>query len=458
MSRVSQIISFGLMGVLLFAPLPYGSVHPWAYSLIEIVVFGLCFLWMLNIFTAREPFRYRPARFDLPVLLFLLLCLFQLLPLPPPLLQAISPLTHARYESALWGSLASSVPSSLWHPLSLYPFATWRALLLLLTYVGAFYLILYHVHTLAQIRRILVVLLLVGSFEALYGLYREFSHQPIFAAGRASGTFINPNHFAGYLEIVIPLSLALLLLFLPPPSPDLSCKERIIALANSQRPTLVGLTFLGLLVMTVGVIFSVSRAGILSLAASLLFFVLGSLYLRRGRRWSFLVLLLVSGALLMALWEGLGPVEERFVQASESALGRYQIWPAAWALLRDFPLLGAGLGTFASAFLGYQREFPSSFFDHAHNDYLEILTETGGIGFLLLLTIFLIFLFRAFARLPQVKLRESRIIALGGLSAIFGLLLHSLADFNLAIPSNALSLTVAAGLTHQALRMKWNRP
>jgi O-antigen ligase len=455
---MSQIISFALMGVLLFAPLPYGSVHPWAYSLIEIVVFGLCFLWVLKIFTSREPFRYRPAPFDLPVLLFLLLCLFQLLPLPSPLLQAISPIGHARYESALLGSLASPVSSSLWHPSSLYPFATWRALLLLFAYVGVFYLILYHVHSTAQIRRLLAALLLIGSFEALYGLYRHFSNQPILAAGRASGTFINPNHYAGYLEIVIPLSLALLLIFLPPPSPGISFKERIIALANSQRPTLVGLTFLGLLIMVVAVIFSISRAGIMSLAASLLFFVLGSLYLRRGKRWTFVVLLLVCGALLLGLWEGLGPVEERFLKASESALGRYKIWPAVMTMVKDFPLLGTGLGTFGSAFLGYQREFPSAYFDHAHNDYLEILAETGWTGFLLLLAGSLIFIASTLARLPKVQVREARLIALGGLSAIFGLLIHSLFDFNLAIPSNALSLTVAAGLTHQALRMEEGRP
>ena len=455
---MSQIISFGLMGLLLLAPLPYGSVHPWAYSLIEIVVFGLGILWMLNIFISRKPFRHRPAPFDLPVLLFLFLCLFQLLPLPAPLSQAISPIAHARYESALSSSLASPVSSSLWHPLSLYPFATWRALLLLFAYIGVFYLIAYHAHSTPQIRRLLAALLVIGSFEALYGLYRHFSNQPILAVGRASGTFINPNHYAGYLEIVIPLSLALLLIFLPPPSPELSFKERIIALANSERPALVGLTFLGLLVMVVAVIFSISRAGIISLAASLLFFVLGSLYLRRGKRRIFVVLLLVSGALLLGLWEGLGPVEERFLKVSDSALGRYKIWPAVMTMVKDFPLLGTGLGTFGSAFLGYQREFPSAYFDHAHNDYLEILSETGWIGFLLLLAASLIFMASTLARLSKVQIREARLIALAGLSAIFGLVLHSLVDFNLAIPSNALTFTVAAGLTHQALRTEGNGP
>jgi len=457
MSPISQIISFGLMGVLLFAPLPYGSVHPWAYSLIEIVVFGLCFLWMLNAFISRESLHHPPGSFELPLFFFLLLCLFQLLPLPPPLLQAISPIGHARYEGALLGNSALPASSS-WHPLSLYPFATWRTLLLLFAYVGVFYLVLYHVHSTAQIRRLLTALLLIGSFEALYGLYRHFSNQPILAAGRASGTFINPNHYAGYLEIIIPLSLALLLIFAPPPSPGISFRRRIIALANSQRPTLVGLTFLGLLIMVVAVIFSISRAGIISLAASLLFFVLGSLYFRRGRRWTFVVLLLVSGALLLGLWEGLGPVEERFLKASESALGRYEIWPAAMTMVKDFPLLGTGLGTFSSVFLGYQRAFPSAYFDHAHNDYLEILSETGWTGFLLLLAASLIFIASTLARLSKVQAREARLIALGGLSAIFGLLIHSLFDFNLAIPSNALSLAVAAGLTHQALRMEGDRP
>jgi len=449
-----RMIPWGLMGLILFAPLPYGSVHPWAYSLVEMGVFSLCCLWLMGVFLSPQGFRHQRSPLDLPLFLLVLLCLFQLLPLPPWLAGAISPLSQARYEAALPGLPCSSA----WHPISVYPFATAKQLLKALCYLGAFYLVIYHLDTLAKIRRLLVCLFLAGSFQALYGLYRHFSAHPILLPGRASGTFINPNHFAGYLEIVIPLSLALYLILSRRPLSGLSWREKVIALFDSRRAAPLGLILLGLLIMILGVIFSVSRAGIVSLAASLLFFALGSFYLRRPKRSTLLILLLLSGALLIALWEGLGPVEERFVDAPESLLGRYRIWPAVWALIRDFPLVGAGLGTFASAFLSYQRDFTSLYFDHAHNDYLEILAETGWVGFLILLGGLLVLVVQTLSRLPDSRTREGRIIALGGLSSLIALSLHSLADFNLAIPSNALTLAATLGLTHRALHFQETQP
>jgi O-antigen ligase len=371
------------------------------------------------------------------------------------LVKSISPITQARHEAALFGTPAAL---SAWHPLSLYPFATARQLLKVLSYLGAFYLLIYHLNTLPRIRRLLICLLLIGSFEALYGLYGHFSGRPLLAPGRASGTFINANHFAGYLEIVIPLSLSLYMILARRRLFGLPWRQKIVALFDSRRAAPLGLILLGLLVMIVAVIFSISRAGIVSLAASLLIFGLGSLHLRRRRRGLLIILLLISGAFLVGLWEGLAPVEERFVKGPESLLGRYQIWPATWELIRDFPLLGTGLGTFASAFLTYQRESPSLYFDHAHNDYLEILSETGGIGFCVLLGGLLVFVARTLSRLPNSSPREGQIIALGGLSSLIALLLHSLADFNLAITSNVLTLGASLAITHRALHLPENVP
>jgi len=448
--KTGEIIVGGTGILLLFAPLPYGSVHPWAYSLLQLGVGGLLSFWMLVLLLHPEGLRYRSTPLDLPLLLFLCLCLFQLLPLPAPWARALSPQAHDRYSAVL---------ASSFHPLSLYPFATIRQLFQIATYLGLFYLIAYHADTAIRLRRLLLLLFLSGSFQALYGLYRHFSGQPILHPGRASGTFINPNHFAGYLEVVIPLSLSLYLLLARRQLSGLPWKQYLVALFDSRRSAPLALLLLGLAVMILAAIFSISRAGIVSLAAALMTFGLGSLYLRRRRRWAFRILLLCAVALLLGLWEGLGPVEERFLQAGPSLLSRYQIWPAVLEMIRDHPLFGTGLGTFGPVFLCYQQEHPSFFFDHAHNDYLEILSEVGGIGFALLALAGLLFLLRSLSGLARSSVREGQVIALGGISGLVALSLHSLMDFNLAIPANSLTLAAALGITHRAVQLgKEERP
>jgi O-antigen ligase len=115
-------------------------------------------------------------------------------------------------------------------------------------------------------------------------------------------------------------------------------------------------------------------------------------------------------------------------------------------LVRAFPLTGCGLGTFESAFLRYKHVAPMFIVDYAHNDYLQTLAELGIVGFALGLAL----VWRILTRVVRLALFHQESpgweLALGLAGAIAALLLHSLTDFNLYIPANALTLAWLCGL------------
>ena len=122
---LDTITCHGLVSLLVWTPLAFGAVHPWAYALMEIHVFALIIIWMVQIIgfrkfgpTPQPAIRFAPIRFTLPLALFIALLVWQLTPLPAAALQHIAPSTYALY--------------SLFHPdwpnvrstLSLHPYAT----------------------------------------------------------------------------------------------------------------------------------------------------------------------------------------------------------------------------------------------------------------------------------------------------------------------------------------------
>lgn len=131
----------------------------------------------------------------------------------------------------------------------------------------------------------------------------------------------------------------------------------------------------------------------------------------------------------------------------EMETGRSAVYAATLALWRDFPLLGAGLGNFQEVFPRYQPPTAGqNFYDYAHNDYLQLLVETGAIGFLLLGWCITGVLRRA-ARSWSTVTGEPRLWLAGVLTGIVAILLHSLVDFSLHIPANALLFVTLLALS-----------
>jgi O-antigen ligase len=306
-------------------------------------------------------------------------------------------------------------------------------------------------------RRLVAWLLILGTVEAVYGLVQYLSGwQRIFVYAKkynleeATGTYINRNHFAGFLEMVIPFGLALVLF---EHSKSLSLRQGRsgvgvkAAIAGESLPRM-GLRLFALIVMIAGLLLSRSRMGIVAGAYSLVLMAAVWGLQRKAGLW--IAGLVMACVALLVLWIGagstfgrFGSIGNEFGSAEES---RLSIWRGTGRLIGGHPLLGSGLGTFPVAFTAVQSTFLGKFVNHAHNDYLEITSDVGIPAAILLFGSIVLLLRRVAKTVSLSEGRFEKAVALGCLGSIVAILLHSLTDFNLYIPSNALVFSVILGL------------
>jgi O-antigen ligase len=195
---------------------------------------------------------------------------------------------------------------------------------------------------------------------------------------------------------------------------------------------------------------SASRAGILCF---LFEFVLLASLMRNERKRS--RQLLMAGGLavlagLFALWLGLGGTAARFAHLTRGDLShdrRVSMFRDTWRIVRNHPWTGTGLGTLQTVFPGYESYYDGLIVDHAHNDYLELLADTGLAGGACMFGFVGLLIWRGLSNLRAAKNPLGRSFYSGALVACAGLLLHSLFDFNLHIPANALLFLLLAAMT-----------
>jgi len=256
--------------------------------------------------------------------------------------------------------------------------------------------------------------------------------------GWVFGPYVNHNHFAGLMEMLIPLA-AVYVLSRPRAYPA----RLLLGFAVS--------------VAVASVLLSGSRGGLIALVAEVL--ILTVILLRRapGRRSAAAGVLGIVLAASLFLWMDQGDILKRFstvaslTRTPEATFGERR-WVALDALrmFRHRPFTGVGLGSFETAYPPY-RSFPSDFeWDHSHNDYAEALAETGLTGLVLMLASLVFLLGMAFRNLRERLRHEQGWMQLGAALGCCGLLVHSLVDFNLHIPANAAWFAFCAGLTQSS--------
>lgn len=447
--RLDQTLECILCVVAVGTSLIFGGVQPWVYLSSTAVI-----LVALAVLLVRQTVR-GSLSVPLPLwpLLFAAFVLLQLIPLPPALVAWLSPSRLQDLTPALPASGQND-----WVTLSIYPRKTAEEFLKLLLYLSAF-LLSSHVFDGRRGRSSLVKALVgLGVFQAVYGIVQYLTgwHQIFWYTKQydledATGTYINRNHFAGLLELTWPLVVGMIYSSLRRSAGPSSGRNKLKDLQPFQTPVF----FYGLLllVMFLAVILSRSRAGILVSVFVLIF--LGLLaQLRFSRKtWAIGVSLFLLVAAGYGLWIGLDPVLARFEHMRGAEYlrieGRVGIWRDTVRMASDYPVFGCGFGSYAQAYRAYQTTAVTNFVDHAHNDYLQVAAETGVPGLLLLfLPIFVLL-----GRLISVFLRDVRTfrsgVALGCVGSLLALLLHSLADFNLQIPANALTFSIVLGIGYR---------
>jgi O-antigen ligase len=307
--------------------------------------------------------------------------------------------------------------------------------------------------------RIFSVLVAMGAFEAFYGLFELSNKSPrilfykkIHMLDAVTGTFVNRNHFSGYLEMIIPLAIGLIIARIDLFSlSGLKWKQRLLRLSEKGLAVNVLIT-IAIVLMSLGIIFSKSRSGVAILIITfLLFFELTILYLNAGKERKKWVRIFLGSAFLIitiiSLYLGIGATIERFSLDHLLREQRPTFWANALQIFSKFPLFGSGLGTFTSLYPDIEQDGVLVRAFHAHNDYLEYFAELGILGMGLLLGGILFLAIKSFLVWRERRHPEVKGLALGGIVSLVAILIHSLTDFNLHIPGNMLLFSVVISVT-----------
>jgi hypothetical protein len=432
-----------LITIVIISTLAFGTVEPWSLAIVGILTAVTFAIFTLRWEGFSEPFS---TRFFVLGAILLAYGLFQLLPLPMKLIETVNPVLPALLSippgpakllvSDQNPGLAGQVPA--FHAISVYPFATEMELSRLVIYLMVFLMAAFGPRTHEDIYSVLRVLVIFGFVLALFAVVQKATWngklywvRELGNRGNPLGPFVNKNHFAGWMCMVAPLSFGLGLM-----TRSTSRSLRYIFFA---------------VVMAITIFFSLSRGGMIS-------FLVGTATLTLIMGWSASlkkrlvpVLIFVFALFIYLIYIGISPIIERFAQSGISSHERLLVWSASISAFRDFPIFGTGLGTFQHIFPMYKPDGITMFYQHAHNDYLEVLFEQGAVGMFLLL----LFLFVVARVIVDTRWRGRE----GTLKAAFAASLVSIAvfslfDFNLHIPSNAILLSFILGLAVSLSRLQ----
>lgn len=320
---------------------------------------------------------------------------------------------------------------------SVYPYLTKVELLKWWACVLLFFLSVESFRTTAQAKRLVWFLILLGFLISVFGIVQHFSFNGklywLVRLPRGAGPFgpyVNRDDFAGLVELTAPLGLALLWF-------RAWRREQLVLLGLF---TIVPIGALAL---------SGSRGGIIGFLFAAGLVLLFSRARRMGKRQvvAATALGLLAGAFV--LWLGVSQTVARFEQLRPSEISsarRVSLYRDTWHIFLHYPWAGTGLGTLVAVYPKYESYDNGLVVEHAHNDYLELLADAGVAGGLCGLAFLVLLFWRGLTNLRAAERRSARAIYAGSLAACAGLLVHSLVDFNLQIPANALIFLVLASL------------
>lgn len=403
--RLDNGIAIGILVVLCFAALAHGAVEAWSIAIVKLLTAVLVLLWGLKIILEKRLVLTIPAA-TWPLVSFLLLGLVQSV--------SFRSASLSQDLEATRGTVAIYLVVLIMFLLSANFFANRERLRVMVSFLTFF-----------------------GFALSVFALLQYFTWNGKFywirpslsGTGSPFGPFANHNHFAGYMELLIGLPISLIV------ASAIRREERI---------------FQGFLaaVMGVTILFSLSRGGMISLLTELMFIAFLSSRISRQREqaktstfWrGMVIIVLVATIFVGALWIGADPVVNRVVGDHQETFStsRTWVWKDALKVFQSYPIIGAGVGAFQTVYprrSNYDGVY--GYVAQAHNDYLQVLADSGIIGGVLALW-FIGVVLRDVMR--GMRARDPLIagMALGSGAGIVGLLTHSLFDFNLQLPSNAM--------------------
>ena len=278
-----------------------------------------------------------------------------------------------------------------------------------------------------------LVMIVFGAGYAFFALAQELTsngkifwvHSPQFG-GSIYGSYVNHDHYAGLMEMLVPIPFVL----------------SMGHLLKGGKRVLVG----SCAVLMAGTIFlSGSRGGMLAFVLEMVLFAALTFGKRRSPRIALGSMAVCVFVLALLIFVGKG--QEVLGRLGDLSPGtRLEMTKDSLKMFSRRPVFGWGLGTFPTVYPSYRSFYTNLFVNEAHNDYAQLLVETGLLGFGLMLW-FLVRLYRhGLPTSHRWEFQWDRAVSLAAVLGCTGILLHSFVDFNLQIPANAALFYVLCGL------------
>jgi len=397
-----RFVRLGILILVAFAVLAEGAVEPWSQATLEIGAAVLLLLWGFLCLQARR-IAVRRNWIYLPLL-----------------------------------GLAGFALMQRLLGLTLSPYVTKVELLKGTAYLILCFLAVEAFPTAEKRQQFAWTLVALAFLVSLFGILQYFTFngklywfRPLpLGATAPFGPYVNANHFAGFAELTTPMGIAMVL-------SGAIQREKLALISLCAVLPLAALVLCG------------SRGGLASFFFELV--LLGFLIRKRsgGKKLLLTAASLTLVAYLLIMWLGTGRIIKRLDTLSPAEIShdrRVSLFKDTWNIFLSHPWTGTGLGTLQTVYPRYATFYDGLIVDHAHNDYLELLADTGVIGGLCGLGFFAILLWQARSNLRVAPTRMARSFYIGASSACVGLLVHSFVDFNLHIPANTLLFLLLASL------------
>ena len=340
------------LGILFLLPIPLGANRPWAWSIFQLAIFCLSFYVTFKLRAQKDigVSSYNSMIFSW--LVFIAIALIQITPLPPVLVDILSPSSAELYRLA----------SADTFYLSIDPGQSMINFIKLLSLFCLLILTMQLVNSEQRIRFLLITMLASGTFQALYGSFEVLlgvESSLVFqlpVKEVATGSFVYKNHYANFLMLCLAAGIGLIVSALEKDNMH-SGKDKLRSVASSLlgSKTIIRIC---LAMLVIGLVMSRSRMGNTAFFASVAIVGLIALVLIRNRSnglFIFVVSMFIIDLVIVSAYFGLARVKERLSQTSLDQESRDEVVRDAFPIIQDFPIFGSGGGSFYGIFPSYKR-------------------------------------------------------------------------------------------------------
>jgi len=454
LSRFDKAIEWLLISLLAFMPLAFGAVEAWSEEVVVALAAAISVCFLLKLIFERNT-RVIWSWAYLPVALFVLIAVFQLIPLPGGVVSVISPGTAA-VKKELLGDLPNSSELLKSMALSFYSNATKHDLRLVLAIAAVFFVVVNVYRRTERIKRLLAAIAIIGGAITLLALAQNvFGNGKIYwiiptAYGEAySGTFVNHSHYGQFINLSIGAAIGLIMVKVHEAFTGKKVTPPLVfEYLGSPAAKLMWFLVAMIIIGASTVFVSLTRGGMVSMfiAAGFTTLVLNSRRSIKGRGW--IIALMALGAFICVLYIGFDAVYDRLASLRElhqAQGGRWQIVKDISIAWSKFPVFGTGLGTHEVVYPMFDRSTIAALAAHAENEYAQAAEETGLMG-LTALVCFGIFVWVNYIHNIRTDSVPICSAAYGLGFGLLAIMLHSLSDFGQHIPANAFLSAVSCAL------------